>query len=30
MYWYAFDPWHSLVFNGTVREICARAERLRI
>jgi uncharacterized protein YbjT (DUF2867 family)/uncharacterized protein YndB with AHSA1/START domain len=30
MYWYAFDPWHGLVFNGTVREICARAERLRI
>ncbi len=28
MYWYAFDPWHGLIFNGTAREICARAERV--
>jgi hypothetical protein len=27
LYWYAFEPAHKVVFTGTAREICRRAER---
>jgi uncharacterized protein YbjT (DUF2867 family)/uncharacterized protein YndB with AHSA1/START domain len=27
LYWYAFEPMHKVLFAGTAREICRRAER---
>ena len=27
LYWYAFEPMHKLIFSGTAREICRRAEQ---
>ncbi|MCF7990856.1 MAG: SDR family oxidoreductase [Thiohalocapsa sp.] len=27
LYWYAFEPMHKVIFSGTAREICRRAER---
>jgi len=29
LYWYAFEPVHRVIFTGTARAICARAERQR-
>jgi len=27
LYWYAFEPMHKIIFSGTAREICRRAEQ---
>ena len=29
LYWYAFEPMHKVIFSGTAREICHRAEQRR-
>jgi hypothetical protein len=29
LYWYAFEPMHKVIFSGTAREICRRAEQRR-